>query len=120
MGFSVSTELGQRFVEADPKQLVLSTASTMNAMLEACFNHHTHRLLLYSDNLAPEFFDLSSGLAGSVLQTCRNYHILVAVILSPTVHRSSRFNEVIAEENSRGDFRFFNDRNTAVDWLCST
>jgi Domain of unknown function (DUF4180) len=49
--------------------------------------------------LPEEFFDLSSGTAGAMLQKFRNYGVRIAVVRSQGLLLSSKFGEVIAEEN---------------------
>jgi hypothetical protein len=90
------------------------------AVLEACFSSGLGRVLLYSQNLTPTFFDLSSREAGTILQKFRNYGIRVAVVCATDLQASRRFTELVAEENRGQHVRFFaeSDRNGAVDWLC--
>jgi len=75
-------------------------------------------VLLYSENLTEYFFDLSSGEAGAILQKLRNYHIRLAVVVSPgSAEQSKRFREMVAEERQGDDFRIFDDREAAEAWL---
>ncbi len=54
----------------------------------ASFSNQINRVLLYSENLTEQFFDLSPGEAGAILQTFRNYGVRVAVVCSPGVRLS--------------------------------
>ena len=54
---------------------ILNIRTEGSEIIEACFGASTDRVLLHAENLPVEFFDLSSGVAGSVLQKLRNYRI---------------------------------------------
>jgi hypothetical protein len=54
-----------------------------------------------------------------MLQKFRNYGVRIAVVRSQGLLLSSKFGEVIAEENLGPYFRLFDNRDTAQDWLCS-
>ena len=80
----------------------------------------SHAALLYAPNLTAEFFDLSSGQAGSILQKLRNYGLRLAVICPQgTVRFSSRFGEAAAEERRGGYFAVFDTRAQALEWLAA-
>lgn len=118
MEFTVHDLNGQRFVEGTPGQPLMGRVEDVSTVLEACFDNATDRLLLYPENLTERFFDLSSGEAGEVLQKLRNYHIRLAVVCTPSLRLSSRFGELLAEENRGPYFRLFDQRPAAQDWLC--
>ena len=82
--------------------------------------HRLSRLLLHADNLPAGFFDLSTGVAGALLQKFRQYRIRLAVVWSPgEVTHSARFAEMAAEENKGSHFHMSEDRDTATAWLVS-
>ena len=87
-------------------------------LLETCFSHGTRNALLYAENLPAEFFDLSSGQAGAILQRLRNYGVRLAVVCLPGTERfSSHFGEMLAEEQQGHFFGVFPSVNAARDWL---
>jgi hypothetical protein len=88
-------------------------------LLEACYAHNTARLLLYPENLTPHFFDLSSGEAGAVLQKLRNYQVRLAIVRTPALQMSSRFGELLIDEQRGPWLRLCDDRDTAQAWLCT-
>ena len=74
--------------------------------------------IVYAPNLTPAFFDLSSGEAGEILQKLRNYHIRLAVVYDPgSVVFSSRFGEMMVDEQGGPHFSVFASRQSAVEWL---
>jgi hypothetical protein len=118
MEFTVREVQGQRFVEGEPGQPHMKSDKDVTTIIEACFEHGVDRLLLYPENLTGEFFDLSSREAGEILQKLRNYHIRLAIVRSPRLRLSSRFAELMADERPGSDFRLFDDRAAAEQWLC--
>ena len=118
MEYSMRDVQGQRFIEGAPGQQLIGQADDVRTVLEACFEHGVESLLLYPENLTPQFFDLSSGEAGAILQKLRMYHIRVAVVRPPTQRLSHRFVELMVEENRGPYFRLFDERSAAQEWLC--
>ena len=56
-------------------------------LVEACASARSQDALLHPSNLPPEFFDLSTGIAGEYLQKWRNYRVRVAVLCPPGSRR---------------------------------
>src|SRR6266852_8669045 len=70
---AVSEEAGVRFVEGPPDLPLMRSTEDATLLVEACFSHRAKAALLYPPNLTQNFFDLSSGEAGAILQKLRNY-----------------------------------------------
>ena len=64
------------------------------------------RVLLADAQLNPDFFDLSTGFAGELLQKCANYGIRVAVILTADEPHSTSFRQFVGESNRGNQFLF--------------
>ena len=72
------------------------------------------KLLIYQENLNPDFFDLSTGLAGSILQKLVNYRVVTAFVVDVSTIKSVKFKEMVNEANMGYDFRFFDTKESAV------
>lgn len=118
MGLQLITENNISALEGEPGVKLLQKPEDAADLIGAGFENGTRSLLLYAENLTEQFFDLSSGEAGVILQKLRNYHIKTAIV-APTdrVKRSTMFGEMEKEESKSGDFRIFEDRDSAVAWL---
>lgn len=115
---SLVEEGGVRVVEGAPNEPLMTRVDDASRVIEACFSHRARLALLYASNLTERFFDLSSGDAGAILQKLRNYGVRLAVVCPPgSVQFSSRFGEMLAEEHRRRDFRVFETRAAALEWL---
>lgn len=118
--FTAVEEDGVIAVEGEPGQLAFTRADDVDRLLEACFAADCGAALLYTGNLPTEFFDLSTGVAGAMLQKLRLYGVRLAVVQGPENGVASRrFGELVAEEQTRPDFRLFSTRAEARAWLAS-
>ena len=118
MELSIVEEGGVRCLEGLPDQHFMARTDDVILVLEACFSHRVRRVLLYAMNLTDGFFDLSSGEAGVVLQKLRNYGVRLAVVCpAGSVHFSSRFGEMVAEEQRLSHFAIFETHHAAREWL---
>jgi PadR family transcriptional regulator, regulatory protein AphA len=86
-------------------------------LVSACVEHGTNRLLMDAACLPDEFFRLRTGLAGAVLQKLVNYQIKAAVIAPPGAAQQGKFRDFMLETNRGGQFRIFEGREEAIDWL---
>lgn len=110
---------GRRFGEGPAGQPLMERVDDVTAVLELCFADQYDQILLYAENLTEHFFDLSSGEAGVILQKLRAYQIRLAVVYLPTLQLSQRFRELLLDEQRGEDFRLFDTRAAAVEWLVS-
>lgn len=74
-------------------------------------------LLLTEDDLAPEFFDLHSGLAGELFQKATNYQLPLALVVADPSRYGERFAELVFEYRGHPLIRLFNTRAAAEAWL---
>jgi hypothetical protein len=113
MALGVSEESGVRIVEGTSGEPLMRRPQDATLLLEACFSARVRGALLYPENLTSQFFDLSSGEAGEVLDKLRRFHVRLAVVCEPhTVRFSSRFLEILSD-----DLRVFETRDEARLWL---
>ena len=121
MAFDVVNEGGVTFVEGAPGTTEAATGEGIStAIIESCFGAGAQGALIYAEQLPAAFFDLSSRMAGEVFQRLRNYGLRLAVVVPPGWRGgSSRFGEMVAEEQRGRDFGLFESRADAVKWLAA-
>jgi PadR family transcriptional regulator AphA len=85
--------------------------------VRAAIESGERRLLIDDHAIPPEFFDLSTGVAGSIVQRLTMYGIRMAVVVPDASIHSGPFQDFAREANTGGVFRFFPDRGQAVAWL---
>lgn len=89
-------------------------------LVGACLEHRAGALLLDEGALPPAFFDLSSGMAGELVQRVVNYGLRMAVVVpEPGIHSDS-FQDFAREARPSGQFCFFRTRAEAVEWLTAS
>lgn len=107
-------------VEGRPGEPFMAGAGDAALLIEACWSSGAQAALLYAPNLPPQFFDLSSGQAGEILQKLRNYRLRLAVVCPPGgVALSRRFEELMVEERREPHFGLFDTREQALAWLAA-
>ena len=108
---------GNKIIECLPEGGVIASENDALDVVALCGEHLSDRVLLHPTNLAPDFFQLRSGLAGAVLLKFTNYHIRAAAVLSPKLVSQGHFREFVMETNQGNQFRVFYDRELALKWL---
>lgn len=85
--------------------------------VRACIENGDRLMLADDGALPPAFFDLSTGMAGDIVQRLTLYEIRMAAVVPDASAHSGPFQD-FAREASRGRwFRFFPDRARALAWL---
>jgi hypothetical protein len=77
----------------------------------------TDGLILVEDDLAPEFFDLRSGLAGELIQKFVNYRIRAAIVVPAPGSYGERFKELAHEHATHPTVRIVRSFDEAMSWL---
>ncbi|MET0530453.1 MAG: DUF4180 domain-containing protein [Microvirga sp.] len=87
--------------------VIASEADATDFIGEAMFSG-ADLLVIPVSRLAPEFFRLSTGLAGAILQKCTNYHLRVAIVgdISAFTEKSPPLKDFVRESNRHGEVRF--------------
>jgi hypothetical protein len=84
-----------------------------------CIASGASSLLLDVNVFPPEFFDLSTGLAGELVRKLGMYQVRMAGVVPDVGVHSTSFQEFVIEANRGVQFRFFSDRSSAIQWLAS-
>ena len=87
---------------------IVSRDGDINDFISAGWDAQADRLVIPVSRLSPDFFRLSTGLAGAVLQKCTNYNFRVAIVgdISAYTEKSGPLRDFVYESNKRGDVRF--------------
>jgi hypothetical protein len=85
--------------------------------VRACIENGSPRMLADDGALPPAFFDLSTGMAGDIVQRLTLYEIRMAAVVPDVSAHSGPFQDFAREANRGRWFRFFPDRAQALAWL---
>ncbi len=75
------------------------------------------KLIIFKNNLNEDFFDLRTGIAGSILQKFSNYRIKLAIVGDYSKYKSKNFNDFIYECNKSGQINFVSSQDEALNVL---
>jgi len=84
----------------------ISNADNALDLIGSCGYQGAAAMIIYKQNLHASFFDLSTGLAGEVLQKFSNYNMKLAIVGDFSEHTSKSLNDFIAESNRAGKISF--------------
>lgn len=102
------------------------TLDNVNDLLSDCYSITRALILLREQNVSAEFFDLSTRVAGEILQKFTNYSVRSVLVVKTFEGKSDRFIEMASESTRKaeralsgaGGFGVFTDENEAAKWLC--
>jgi len=81
------------------------------------YNLGINNIAIREELLNPDFFDLTSGLAGNILQKLSNYQMKIAIIGNFKKYKSKSLDDLILECNRRKQTFFVPDIQTATQRL---
>lgn len=98
---------GHRVVELRSNEVVVRSADDMlDVMGSLLWGSDAHSIIVHEHQLAPEFFQLRTGLAGEIVQKCSNYRFRLAVVGHFQKYSSESLQAFIRESN-RGRHVYF-------------
>ena len=105
----------RRILVASDLGISIRSFSDIPEAIGACIG--AEGLILTESDLAPEFFDLRSGLAGELFQKFINYKKRIAIVLPDPEAYGERFGELAYEHRSHSMIRFVGSEDEAKAWL---
>ncbi len=100
------TSKGDKIAEVLPGSDMISSADDiLDLIAEASFND-SNKIIVHSQSLHPDFFDLKTKLAGEILQKFSNYRMKLAIIGGFSSVKSRSLNDFIRESNKWGTISF--------------
>jgi len=75
------------------------------------------KVIIYEKNITPLFFDLSTKIAGEILQKFSNYRMRLAIVGDFSKYPGKSINNFISESNQHGQINFVNSKSEAINAL---
>lgn len=119
MDYKVVNKNSCKYIEFASDLKKLSSEQDVVDCISICMENDVYTIILHSDVLSEDFFNLKTGLAGMALQKFINYHVKAAVIIKEVEKLNERFKEMIMEANKGNHFRTFNNIEDAEIWISS-
>ena len=97
--------------------VITDAASALDLAMTVRYETGAERIAIDKSVIAEDFFILSTGLAGEILQKWINYHIKAAVWGDYSRYTSKPLRDFIYESNNGYDFFFVSTKEEAVQKL---
>lgn len=97
--------------------LITNVQSALDLMATVRYETGCDRIILNKSAISEEFFDLSTKLAGEILQKFVNYNVKVVIIGDFSVYTSKSLKDFIYESNNGKDIFFLSDERQAIEKL---
>lgn len=97
--------------------LIKDAQSALELAVSIMYESDCTRIIIRKELVAPDFFILSSCLAGEILQKYSNYKIKLAVVGDYSRYTSKPLKDFIYESNKGKDFFFVSTFEEAIDKL---
>ena len=97
-----------------PEKCVTSPAAALELAMTARYETGADRIAIEKSAIAEDFFILSTGVAGEILQKFINYHIKAAIWGDFSRYASKPLRDFIYESNQGKDFFFVDTQEEAI------
>lgn len=97
--------------------LITDSQSALDLMMTVKYEKDCSRIVLDQKAISEEFFRLSSGIAGEILQKFINYHTKLAIIGDFSRYTSKPLHDFIYECNKGKDIFFVGNLDQAIEKL---
>lgn len=99
--------------------IITDTASALDMIMSVRYETGAERIAINKSSITEEFFILSSGLAGEILQKFINYHVKFAIYGDYSKYTSKPLKDFIYESNCGKDIFFMDTKENAISKLSS-
>lgn len=102
------------------EKFITDAQSALDLAMTVKYETGAERIVIPKEVICEDFFILSTGLAGEVLQKFMNYHIKAAIYGDYSRYTSKPLKDFIYESNHGNDFFFVASQEEAVRKLTQT
>lgn len=104
-------------VVSGEKKIITDVQSALELVMTARYETGADRIVIDKHAVTEEFFILSTGLAGEILQKFINYHVKAAIWGDYSRYTSKPLKDFIYESNNGKDFFFTDTKEEAIRCL---
>lgn len=97
--------------------IVKDVQSALDFIATIQYETGCNRIIMSKSTFSEDFFDLSTRLAGDILQKFINYHVKIAIIGDFSIYLSKSLKDFIYESNNGKDIFFLSDEKKAIEKL---
>ncbi len=103
----------------NPEPIIMDCQSALDLVMTVKYETRCKNIAINKEAIVNEFFILSTGLAGEILQKFINYGVRFAVYGDFSCYTSKPLHDFIYESNHGKDIYFQTTMEDAIDKLCN-
>ena len=107
-------------VISSDEKLIVDVQSALDLAMTVKYETGAAKIVINKSAVCDEFFILSSGIAGEILQKFINYHVRMAIYGDYSQYTSKPLKDFIYESNNGNDFFFVSTKDEAIQKLTET
>ena len=107
-------------VVSSDRKIIVDTQSALDLAMTVKYETGACHIVLDKKLICEDFFILSTGIAGEILQKFVNYHVRTAIFGDYSRYTSKPLRDFIYESNRGKDFFFVATREEAIEKLTRT
>lgn len=104
-------------VVSSDEKIITDTQSALDLVMTVKYETGTNKIIISKKSIAEDFFILSTGLAGEILQKFINYQVKIAIWGDYSRYTSKPLQDFIYESNQGKDFFFVATEKEAIQKL---
>ncbi|GAB3703989.1 DUF4180 domain-containing protein [Spirosoma flavus] len=106
MQIELATIQGTTIAEVKSDDVLIQSTDDALDILANCAYQGADKIILHQRNLAPDFFDLKTRLAGDILQKFSTYRVRLAIVGDFSSYTSKSLRDFIFESNKGTQVNF--------------
>ena len=107
----------KKIAEVISDETIISTVEDGLDLLGNLYYQGFDGIVLYENNVTPDFFDLKNGIAGEILQKFSTYRVKLAIVGDFSKYSSKSLTDFIYESNRGKHINFVNSTTEAIKIL---
>lgn len=107
-------------VVSNDEKVIIDTQTALDLAMTVKYETGAAKIVISKDLICEDFFILSTGIAGEILQKYMNYQVKIAVYGDYSRYTSKPLKDFIYESNKGKDFFFVASKEDAVMKLTET
>ena len=103
--------------EVISEEKIINSIEDGSALLGDLYYQNFDAIIMHEQNLSADFFDLSSGMAGEILQKFSNYRMRLAIVGDFSKYTGKSFTDFVYESNKGRQINFVSSVSAALEAL---
>lgn len=110
----------EKIAEVISDEILIKNAEDGLQIMIDLYYQDFDKIILHEKNIASDFFDLKTGIAGELLQKFSNYKVRLVIVGDFSKHESKSIRDFIYESNKGRQINFLATSAEGIERLCPT